>query len=107
MSTSDNKDVRAQLQQIVGADPINGWDMAWYALGVLDLNDIFHRFKSDYTFRQQNVTPWDRGHVQPPLRDLLLSNQINWPRNGKALVPGCGRVWLGAQDSWLNTELAH
>jgi len=39
-----------------------------------------------------NVTPWDKlGTVQPPLRELLQSKQQDWPRQGRALVPGCGR----------------
>jgi hypothetical protein len=42
--------------------------------------------------RQGDITPWDAGGVQPPLRDLLLSDQLDWPRKGRALVPGCGRV---------------
>jgi len=42
--------------------------------------------------RQEDITPWDAGGVQPPLRDLLLSDKLDWPRRGRALVPGCGRV---------------
>ncbi|KZP24654.1 S-adenosyl-L-methionine-dependent methyltransferase [Athelia psychrophila] len=67
--TPSDQDPGPRLQQIIGQDPTNGWDTAW----------------------QQNLTPWDRGNVQPPLRDLLVSDQVDWPRNGRALVPGCGR----------------
>ena len=45
-----------------------------------------------YNCRRENVTPWDKGELQPPLRDLLLTDEANWPREGRALVPGCGRV---------------
>ena len=43
--------------------------------------------------RKTNVRPWEKlKDVQPPLRALLQSRQQNWPRQGRALVPGCGRV---------------
>ncbi|KAG8808623.1 hypothetical protein FRC19_005804, partial [Serendipita sp. 401] len=43
-------------------------------------------------WRELNVLPWDKlGAPQPPLRTLLESDQQDWPRNGRALVPGCGR----------------
>ena len=45
-----------------------------------------------YNCRQEKVTPWDKGELQPPLRDLLLTDEVNWPHEGRALVPGCGRV---------------
>ena len=45
------------------------------------------------TGRKANIRPWDKlGDIQPPLRALLQSNQQEWPRKGRALVPGCGRV---------------
>jgi len=58
--------VQARLREIVSS---SGWDEAW----------------------KEQVTPWDAGNVQPPLRDLIESNRVNWPRNGRALVPGCGK----------------
>ena len=43
--------------------------------------------------RKTDVKPWDKlKDVQPPLRALLQSKQQDWPRQGRALVPGCGRV---------------
>ena len=43
--------------------------------------------------RKTNVRPWEKlKSVQPPLRALLQSKQQDWPRQGRALVPGCGRV---------------
>lgn len=49
--------------------------------------------------RQQAVTPWDYGHVQPPLKAYFESNEgkemvANKPTDARALVPGCGRVRL-------------
>ncbi|KAI0721207.1 hypothetical protein C8Q72DRAFT_756942, partial [Fomitopsis betulina] len=41
--------------------------------------------------RQQNATPWDAGQSQPPLKDLLASGEVDFPKSGRALVPGCGR----------------
>lgn len=43
-------------------------------------------------FRQAEVTPWDAGDIQPPLQDLIESKEIEFPREGRALVPGCGVV---------------
>ncbi|KDQ52464.1 hypothetical protein JAAARDRAFT_198376 [Jaapia argillacea MUCL 33604] len=40
---------------------------------------------------KEQVTPWDAGQVQPPLRDLIQSGELDLPKSGKALVPGCGR----------------
>jgi hypothetical protein len=42
--------------------------------------------------REEKVTPWDIGIVQPPLRDFIQSGEFDLPRKGRALVPGCGRV---------------
>ena len=38
--------------------------------------------------------PWDAGQIQPPLKEVIesSSNGIQWPRQGAALVPGCGSV---------------
>ncbi|KIM91039.1 hypothetical protein PILCRDRAFT_94640 [Piloderma croceum F 1598] len=60
---------RAIVRKLVEQFKDEGWDKAW----------------------QEDITPWDAGGVQPPLRDLLFSNQLDWPRKGRALVPGCGR----------------
>lgn len=38
------------------------------------------------------MTPWDQGEVQRPLRDLIDSRELDLPKQGRALVPGCGRV---------------
>ncbi|KAH9926432.1 S-adenosyl-L-methionine-dependent methyltransferase [Fomitopsis serialis] len=58
-----------RVRELIREDPSAGWDKAW----------------------QQNVTPWDAGQSQPPLRDLLESDEVDLPRSGRALVPGCGR----------------
>lgn len=59
-----------KLVEIVQNTQGNGWEKAW----------------------TENVLPWDKlGTVQPPLRVLLHSNEQDWPRQGHALVPGCGR----------------
>lgn len=61
--------VMEKLREIISADKEKGWDNAWKAA----------------------VTPWDAGDIQPPLKDLLESREINFATSGKALVPGCGR----------------
>ncbi|KZT72612.1 S-adenosyl-L-methionine-dependent methyltransferase [Daedalea quercina L-15889] len=58
-----------QLRKFTGEDPVDGWDKAW----------------------QNDVTPWDAGEAQPPLRSLLASGVLDLPKTGTALVPGCGR----------------
>jgi len=61
--------VMEQLRTIIDEDKEKGWDRAW----------------------KENLTPWDAGAVQPPLEDLLRSEQFSFATSGKALVPGCGR----------------
>ena len=48
--------------------------------------------QSYVSHRKTGVTPWDSGDFQPALRDLILSNELDLPDVGRALVPGCGRV---------------
>ncbi|KAH9844042.1 S-adenosyl-L-methionine-dependent methyltransferase [Rhodofomes roseus] len=60
---------QVQLRQLIKEDPVDGWDKAW----------------------QNEVTPWDAGEAQPPLRSLLASGLLDLPETGKAFVPGCGR----------------
>ncbi|KAF8056711.1 S-adenosyl-L-methionine-dependent methyltransferase [Lyophyllum atratum] len=58
----------ARVREIVkSGDPLT-WDLAWLA----------------------NLTPWDNGEIQPPLREVVESGVIDFPRQGRALVPGCG-----------------
>ncbi|KAJ7149035.1 Alpha/Beta hydrolase protein [Mycena crocata] len=57
----------AKLRSIITDDP-HTWDEAW----------------------NQNVTPWDAGEIQPPLREVTQSGEINFPASGRAFVPGCG-----------------
>ncbi|KAG8835727.1 hypothetical protein FRC17_001518 [Serendipita sp. 399] len=60
----------AMLRQLVGDFEEQGWEKAW----------------------QINVRPWDKlGAAQPPLQSLLQSDEQDWPRAGRALVPGCGK----------------
>jgi methyl halide transferase len=67
---------RQKLQSIVSPDDPCSWDIAW----------------------KQNVTPWDHGNTQPPLKQILQelpitgSNTGSVPGSapGRALVPGCG-----------------
>ena len=44
--------------------------------------------------RQEGVTPWApiRIQVKPPLEYLIQREDLEVPKAGKALVPGCGRV---------------
>lgn len=58
----------AKVQEIVKSGDPSTWDLAW----------------------QANITPWDVGEIQPPLQEIIESGTINFPRQGRALVPGCG-----------------
>ncbi|KAG5727353.1 putative thiol methyltransferase 2 [Termitomyces sp. T112] len=42
------------------------------------------------TVWQAKLTPWDAGESQPPLREVIESGGIHFPRQGRVLVPGCG-----------------
>lgn len=41
--------------------------------------------------RKEKVTPWDVGELQLPLKHLIESREVDFPRRGRALVPGCGK----------------
>ncbi|TFK56081.1 S-adenosyl-L-methionine-dependent methyltransferase [Heliocybe sulcata] len=74
MTTSTNSPIAnipgmTRIKQLIAEDPVGAWDKAW----------------------KENVTPWDAGEVQPPLRDLVEQNQVPLPRSGRAFVPGCGK----------------
>ncbi|RDB16040.1 putative thiol methyltransferase 2 [Hypsizygus marmoreus] len=58
----------AKVREIIKGDDPSTWDIAW----------------------QANLTPWDGGDIQPPLREIIESGGIDFPRKGRALVPGCG-----------------
>ncbi|KAF9456878.1 S-adenosyl-L-methionine-dependent methyltransferase [Collybia nuda] len=57
-----------KLHKILDEDDPHTWDDAWKA----------------------KVMPWDIGQVQPPLKELIESGEVDFPREGRALVPGCG-----------------
>jgi len=57
----------AKLQAMITDDP-HTWDKAW----------------------NLNITPWDAGNIQPPLREVLQSGEVDFPKTGRAFVPGCG-----------------
>lgn len=110
--------VRELLAQF-STDQAGGWDKAWsvnsstvtHRISTLNLPHT-HLPKFLYSFvitwpnllncaiamfflwrRVEKVTPWDRhGHPQPSLPELLESGEIDFPKTGTALVPGCGRV---------------
>ncbi|KAF7433264.1 hypothetical protein PC9H_005214 [Pleurotus ostreatus] len=75
------REVMVKLQSLVNNDP-HSWEDAWKA----------------------KITPWDLGEGQPPLRDILTSGEIEFPRSGRALVPGCGR---GYDAACIASSLGH
>ncbi|KAF9221882.1 S-adenosyl-L-methionine-dependent methyltransferase [Gyrodon lividus] len=54
---------KAEVARLLQENPDNGWDNAWKA----------------------GVTPWDAGDVQPALRNLILSKELDLPKQGRAL----------------------
>ncbi|RPD67030.1 thiol methyltransferase 1 [Lentinus tigrinus ALCF2SS1-7] len=58
-----------KIRKIIQDREQDGWDEAW----------------------QKDVTPWDAGTLQPPLKDLIESKRVPLPTTGRALVPGCGK----------------
>ena len=47
---------------------------------------------NEWAHREENITPWDYGQHQPPLKKLLESKVLDLSVDGRALVPGCGTV---------------
>lgn len=72
-----NLEVQKRVHSIVTEDP-KSWDELW----------------------KQDLTPWDDGQMQPPLRSLIESKELELPPTGRALVPGCGSgydaIFLGS-----------
>jgi len=83
MTTSRTSDM-VELARLLQENPDSGWDDAWKA----------------------GVTPWDAGEPHPALRDLVLSKELDLPKQGRALVPGCGKGYDAtfiASDFGLDT----
>ncbi|KAJ6499573.1 S-adenosyl-L-methionine-dependent methyltransferase [Mycena vitilis] len=70
---------RVKLRDLITDDP-HSWDEAW----------------------NQDVTPWEAGEIQPPLREVTQSGEVVFPRSGRAFVPGCGS---GHDAIYLSSEL--
>ncbi|KAF8886577.1 S-adenosyl-L-methionine-dependent methyltransferase [Infundibulicybe gibba] len=60
-----------RIHAIIKQDDVGTWDQAW----------------------RENVTPWDVGQCQPPLREVVESGEVPFPHQGRALVPGCGKAY--------------
>ncbi|KAE9398634.1 thiol methyltransferase 1 [Gymnopus androsaceus JB14] len=69
------------MREVVTEDP-QSWDILW----------------------KSKVVPWDSGEIQPPLRQVIESGEVPFPKDGKALVPGCGR---GYDTIYLASVLGH
>ncbi|KAJ2936852.1 hypothetical protein H1R20_g263, partial [Candolleomyces eurysporus] len=76
MSDPDFEARRKAVQEYVKPDDPLSWDVAW----------------------KKGVTPWDDGIVEPSLMEVIEESGIPFPREGKALVPGCG---AGYEAFWL------
>ncbi|KAH9477419.1 putative thiol methyltransferase 2 [Psilocybe cubensis] len=57
-----------QPKHIVKPDDQSTWETAW----------------------QKGVTPWDAGEAQPSLKEAVEKSGLEFPKTGRALVPGCG-----------------
>ncbi|KIK71430.1 hypothetical protein GYMLUDRAFT_33598 [Collybiopsis luxurians FD-317 M1] len=71
----------ASMKDIVTDDP-QSWDILW----------------------QRNILPWETGDIQPPLRQLIEGGEVPFSKNGRALVPGCGR---GFDTIYFASALGH
>ncbi|KAI0663061.1 S-adenosyl-L-methionine-dependent methyltransferase [Cubamyces menziesii] len=58
-----------RLRELLSRHQEKGWDEAW----------------------KDEATPWDAGTMQPALQELVESSELDLPKSGRALVPGCGR----------------
>ncbi|KAJ7336407.1 S-adenosyl-L-methionine-dependent methyltransferase [Mycena albidolilacea] len=79
MATLPDNPIRAKIREIITDNP-HSWDDAW----------------------KQNVTPWDAGAIQPPLREVTQSGEVVFPKTGRAFVPGCGS---GYDAIYISSEL--
>ena len=79
----------AGIREIIKTRQQDGWDEAWsvYPCGLSDWT-----VTDTSSYRQKEVTPWDAGQLQPPLKELIESKRLPLPTTGRALVPGCGKV---------------
>ena len=78
-----------KLRQMIKEHNDGGWDFAWYATKYAVW---YRRIELTPLSRKSDVTPWDVGSYQPPLKEVLDDKSIGLPTSGRALVPGCGRV---------------
>ena len=87
------------LRAVIDEKQEQGWDEAWSVH--VSSSSFFVRWPAiwcraetwlGHLYRKGNVTPWDAGKPQPALTGLIKSGQVEFPRTGRALVPGCGRV---------------
>ncbi|KIK64388.1 hypothetical protein GYMLUDRAFT_39937 [Collybiopsis luxurians FD-317 M1] len=74
-------DIHTRLKSIITDDP-QSWETAW----------------------KENVTPWDFGETQPPLKQVIEGGEVSFPKGGRALVPGCGK---GYDAIYLAAKLDH
>ncbi|KAJ7833114.1 S-adenosyl-L-methionine-dependent methyltransferase [Mycena olivaceomarginata] len=79
MAMLPDNPIRAKIREIITDNP-HSWDDAW----------------------KQNVTPWDAGAIQPPLREVTQSGEVVFPKSGRAFVPGCGS---GYDAIYISSEL--
>ena len=85
-------------RHIVKGNDLSTWDLAWCVL----IHSSVHPHYNDLPSRRQNVTPWDKGDVQPSLKEAVESSGIEFPREGRAFVPGCGSVGFPPRLSSFN-----
>ena len=86
-----------KLRQMIKEHNDGGWDFAWYATKYAVW---YRRIELTPLSRKSDVTPWDVGSYQPPLKEVLDDKSIGLPTSGRALVPGCGRVRRSRGMSW-------
>ncbi|KIM36674.1 hypothetical protein M413DRAFT_286842 [Hebeloma cylindrosporum] len=70
------------VHNVVKPDDLSTWELTW-TLG---------------------VTPWEVGEIQPALREAIEQSGIDFARNGRALVPGCGS---GYEITYIASALGH
>ena len=67
-------------------------------------NSEWNCISAQKSVRKQNLTPWDRGDIQPSLKEALELPSLILPERATVLVPGCGRVLVPSHVSQL-TEI--
>ncbi|KAJ7751865.1 S-adenosyl-L-methionine-dependent methyltransferase [Mycena olivaceomarginata] len=74
MAMLPDNPIRAKIREIITDNP-HSWDDAW----------------------KQNVTPWDAGAIQPPLREVTQSGEVAFPKWARLCSRGYDAIYISSK----------